>query len=131
MNVVENIWDVFWLFFWFFAMFAYLIVLFQVVIDLFRDRSISGWAKALWVIFLVFLPFLTVLAYLLSRGSGMVSREAARAGAAQEAAEDYIRGLSAPSSAEEIARAKTLLDSGTISGPEFTVLKDRALAGKA
>lgn len=129
MGFWDNFWNVFWLFFWFFALFAYLIVLFQVVTDLFRDAVLPGWSKALWVVCFFFLPFLTVLAYLLVRGPGMAIRQTIRAESAQEAAENYFRGLVGTGSAEEIAKAKSLLDSGAITEQEFTVLKNRALAG--
>lgn len=128
MSFWDNFWNVFWVFFWTFAFFAYLIVLFRVVVDLFQDARLSGWWKALWVLCICFVPFLTVLVYLLARGEGMAARQAFRAERARESTESYIRSVSgAPSPAEEIAKAQALLEAGTISESEFTALKHRAL----
>jgi hypothetical protein len=105
-------------------------VLFQIVGDLFRDKGVSGGVKAVWVFFLIFLPILTSLVYLVLRGQGMTERSVAAARAAQSDAESYIRSVSAGagSPADEIARAKALLDAGTISQPEYESLKAKALA---
>ncbi|MHA7238453.1 SHOCT domain-containing protein [Arthrobacter sp. TMS1-12-1] len=108
--------------------FAYLIVLFQVIVDLFRDRELSGGWKVLWAIGLIFIPLITAVVYLLARGRGMADRELASRQAAQESMDNYVRSVAAPTSAEEIAKAKELLDAGTISEPEFVKLKDRALS---
>ena len=72
-----DFWDFFWLLVWSFFFIAYLIVLFQIVADLFRDRELSGWWKALWIVFLILLPVLTSLVYLVARGRGMAERQAA------------------------------------------------------
>ncbi|GGH92873.1 SHOCT domain-containing protein [Arthrobacter liuii] len=130
MNFWENFWDFFWVLFWSMAFFAYLIVLFQVVVDLFRDATLPGWSKALWVICCFFLPFLTVIVYLLARGPGMAVRQSIRAEAAQDATESYVRTIAGTGPAEEITKAKSLLEEGAISEQEFTVLKNRALAGR-
>ena len=125
-----SFWNIFWVFFWTFAFFAYLMVLFHILVDLFQDTSLSGWWKALWVVCLCFLPFLTALVYLLARGEGMAARQAVRAERARESTETYIRSVSGSTSpAEEIAKAKALLEAGTISESEFTALKHRALTG--
>ena len=123
-----NIWNVIWLFFWVFAFIAYLIALFNVIGDLFRDGKLNGWWKALWIVFLIFLPFLTVLAYLITRGRGMEERRAAQLQNAQAAANDYIRGVASSSPAEDITKAKALLDSGVIDADEFAKLKAKALS---
>lgn len=123
----SNIWDVVWTFFWAFAFIAYLFALFAVVGDLFRDRALNGWWKAVWIVFLIFLPFLTVLAYLIARGRGMAERQAERAQQVKSQTDDYIRSVAA-SPADEIAKAKQLLDAGTISSAEFEQLKARVLA---
>lgn len=126
---MDSFWDFFWFIISFFLLMAYLMVLFQVITDLFRDRDASGWSKAIWVFFLVFLPMLTALIYLIARGKGMTERNIAAAQAAQADAEAYIRSVStgAGSPADEIARAKALLDSGAISQAEFDALKAKAL----
>jgi hypothetical protein len=99
-----------------------------VIGDLFRDHKLNGWWKALWVLFLIFLPFLTVLVYLIARGRGMAERGQASAKAAQEQTDSYIRSVAQTSPADEIARAKGLLDSGAITPAEFESLKAKALA---
>jgi len=127
---MDSFWDFFWLVLSVFLLMAYLVVMWQIVMDLFRDRSLGGVAKALWVFFLVVLPLLTSLAYLVSRGPGMAERNLAVARSEQEAAESYVRSLAAEgrSAADEIARAQGLLEAGTISEPEFERLKQKALA---
>lgn len=106
---------------------SYLFALFAVVGDLFRDRKLNGWAKAIWIIFLIWIPFLTLLAYLIFRGAGMSQRAEATAQQQKAAADDYIRSV-AGGPADEIARAKSLLDAGTISADEYAKLKAKALA---
>lgn len=129
MTFLSSFWDFLWALFWAFAFVAYLFAIFAIIGDLFRDHKLAGGWKALWIIFLIFLPFLTALVYLIVRGNGMAERSAAAAGRAQRATDDYIRqaaGTSA-SPAEEIAKAKSLLDSGAISQAEFDALKAKAL----
>lgn len=132
MNFLTTVWDFFLTALMVFVFIAYLMALFAVITDLFRDRSLSGWAKAIWLIFLVFMPFLTVFVYLIARGKGMGQREAQRAQAAQIATDDYIRSVvnDPASPASEIAQAKKLLDQGTISKDEFESLKNVILQGK-
>lgn len=127
---MNSFWDFFWFILSFFLLMAYLVVLFQVVMDLFRDRDLSGWAKAAWIFFLIFFPVLTALIYLIARGQGMAERNLASAQAAQSDAENYIRSVSAgaASPADEIARAKALLDAGSINQDEYEALKAKALA---
>lgn len=121
-------WDFLWHFLIIFAWIAYLLVLFQILVDLFwRDHKTSGWIKAVWVIFLIVVPWLTALVYLIARGKGMTERAQAAALAAKKETDDYIRQTAGRSPAEEIAHAKELLDSGTISQPEFDSLKAKAL----
>lgn len=130
MNHFNTFWDVIWTFFWAFAFIAYLIALFSIITDLFRDREMSGILKAVWLIFLFFLPFLTALIYLIARGDGMARRSAEQAKANQERAHEYIRDVAgSPSAADEIAKAKALLDNGTITAEEYDKLKTTALAG--
>lgn len=123
----NDFWDFVWFFFWSFAFISYLMALFAVIADLFRDRSINGWLKAVWVFFLIFVPFLTVLVYLIARGRTMAERSAQDAAAAQSATNAYIRQVAGSSSADEIAKAKSLLDAGTINAQEYEALKAQAL----
>jgi len=130
-GIVDSFWDFFWFILSFFLLMAYLVVLFQVLTDLFRDRVTSGARKAVWVFFLIFFPVLTSLVYLVVRGPGMAERGIASANAARQDAEEYIRSVAAgaASPTDEIARAKRLLDEGAISQDEYDVLKSRALSG--
>jgi hypothetical protein len=114
-------------FFLFFIWFWLLIVVFG---DLFRDHETSGVAKFLWIIFVIFMPFLGVFVYVLARGHGMARRQAAAQTAAQQQMDAYIRTAagSGSSAADQIANAKALLDAGTISQAEFDQLKAKALA---
>lgn len=129
MEKVANFWSFFWLLVWGFVFISYLMVLFQVVVDVFRDRSLSGAARAFWVVALIIVPFLTTVVYLITRGADMNKRQLADAAQSRAAADDYIRSVAgATDPAEQIARAKGLLDSGAISADEFNALKAKALA---
>jgi len=127
---MDSFWDFFWFIISFFLLMAYLVVLFQILTDLFRDKDTSGWLKAVWVFFLIILPLITSLVYLIARGQGMAERNIAAVRSAQANQEEYIRSVSggAASPSDEIARAKGLLDSGAISQAEFDALKAKALA---
>ena len=125
--------DIFWSLLWFYFLFLWIMVLFHILGDLFRDHTLSAVTKTLWVLFLVFLPFLAALVYLLTRGKGMAERAAARQQQTQEQFEGYVRSVATPgdataSPADQIARAKELLDAGTIDQAEFDRLKAKALA---
>lgn len=121
-------WDFLWHFLIIFAWIAYLLVLFQILVDLFwRDHTTSGWIKAVWVIFLIVFPWLTALIYLIARGQGMAQRARDAALAAKQETDDYIRDAAGRSPAQEIEHAKQLLDAGTISQQEFESLKAKAL----
>jgi ABC-type multidrug transport system fused ATPase/permease subunit len=126
-DFLAHIWDFIWMFFTIFVFFAWLMALFSIISDLFRDRALSGVAKAVWLIFLIFVPFLTAIVYLIARGSGMAERAASQAKAQKAAADDYIRTV-AGGAAAEISQAKALLDAGTITQGEFDALKAKALA---
>jgi predicted PurR-regulated permease PerM len=125
--------DIFWSILWFFFLFIWIMILVHILSDLFRDHTLSGGAKTLWVLFLVFLPFLAVLVYMFTRGKGMAERAAARQQQAHEQFEGYVRSVASSSDAtasptEQIAQAKQLLDTGTIDQAEFDRLKAKALA---
>ena len=127
MTFWTSIWDVIWWFITAFVFIAYLMALFSIISDLFRDHKLNGWLKALWFIFLIFVPFITALVYLIARGRGMGERQAAQIQQMKQAQEDYIRQVSG-GPASEIASAKNLLDSGAITQAEFESLKAKALA---
>ncbi|MDR3660595.1 MAG: SHOCT domain-containing protein [Mycobacterium sp.] len=122
-------WDFLWHFLIIFAWIAYLLVLFQILGDLlWRDHKTSGWAKAIWVVFLILFPWLTALIYLIARGPGMAQRAREAAAAAKSETDSYIREAAGRSPAQEIADAKALLDAGAISQAEFDALKAKALS---
>jgi Short C-terminal domain/Phospholipase_D-nuclease N-terminal len=126
---MNSFWDWFWLLVWTFFFVFYLIVLFHIIADLFRDRDLSGWWKAVWIIFLIIFPYLTSLIYLIARGRGMAERQTGEMRQAQAATDQYIQTVAGRSNpAEQIASAKNLLDSGAITQEEFETLKGKALA---
>jgi hypothetical protein len=126
---MNSFWDFFWLLIWSYIFVAYLILLFHIFGDVFRDRDLGGFSKALWVIALIVAPFLSVLIYLIARGRGMAERQAVAARRAQADTEQYIKSVaSTPNSADQIASAKALLDDGTVTQVEYEQLKAKALA---
>ncbi len=125
-----DLWSLILWFFWVFVFVAYLMVLFSILGDLFRDHTLSGWWKAVWIIFLIFVPFLTALIYLIARGQGRTKRSIEQAQELRQQQDAYIRATAGgASAADDIAKAKSLLDSGAISQAEFDALKAKALAG--
>jgi ABC-type multidrug transport system fused ATPase/permease subunit len=124
--------DLFWSLLEFFFLFILIMILFQVIGDLFRDSSMSGGVKALWIVFLVLLPPLAILVYLITRGSGMQQRAIEQRQAFQAQMAEYVQTTAGPAGGstpvEQIASAKALLDAGTISAAEFDALKAKALA---
>jgi hypothetical protein len=125
---MSNFWDILYLIASTFFFVAYLIVLFHIVFDLFRDADLGGGSKVLWIVGLIFLPVLTALLYILVRGKGMAERQRAALQRAKSDTDAYIREVAGKSPAEQIADAKTLLDAGTIDKEEFARLKAKALA---
>lgn len=122
-----SFWDIIWFIIVSFAFVAYLMILFNIVTDLFRDKSVSGGMKAVWMIGLVFLPFLISVIYLIVRGKGMAERQNQAVQNVRAAQDDYIRSVAGASPAEEIAKAQQLLDAGTITQAEFATLKAKAM----
>ncbi|MET0315784.1 MAG: SHOCT domain-containing protein [Rhodococcus fascians] len=124
---MDSFWDFLWLIVVSFAFVAYLMVLFSIIGDLFRDHKSSGWAKAVWVLFLIIAPFLTALVYIIVKGGDMTKRQVRALQHAKDEQEQYIKQVAGRTSAEEIAHAKELLDAGTITEEEFAQLKAKAL----
>ncbi len=114
----------------FFLFFAWFMCLFWVLGDIFRSKDLGGGAKTLWVIFVIIIPWLGILLYLIIRGHGMQDRQLEQAQAMQAAQANYIKSVatSSGSATSEIADAKGLLDSGTITQAEFDQIKAKALA---
>ncbi|HEX5956549.1 MAG TPA: SHOCT domain-containing protein [Solirubrobacterales bacterium] len=111
----------------FFAWLAWIWIAVTCFIDIFRRHDIGGWGKALWVVFIIVLPFLGVLVYLIAQHEGMRERSVKQAQEQQAAFDKYVKDT-AGGSAAEIAKAKELLDAGTITQEEFEAIKARALA---
>ncbi len=124
-NLGEILWTTLVIFF----MIMYFMILFSILGDLFRDHEESGWAKAVWVIFLILLPFLTALIYLIVRGNGMAKRNMQAQADAQKQFNEYVQSVaSSGSPTDQIAQAKSLLDSGAIDQAEYDRLKAKALS---
>ncbi len=126
-----DFWEFFWLIVASFIFFAYLMMLFSIFADIFRDHELGGWGKALWSILLILLPVFGALIYLIARGNGMAQRSARQAQEYQQAQAEYVRSVAQTAStspAEQVAQAKQLLDSGAISPAEFDSIKAKALA---
>jgi Short C-terminal domain/Phospholipase_D-nuclease N-terminal len=121
--------EVLWTMFVFFAWVIWFWLLIKVFMDVFRRTDISGWGKALWLLFVIVLPFLGVFIYLIANGREMGERDMERARAAQSQFDTYVQSVaSSGSPAAEIERAKGLLDSGTITQEEYDAIKQKALA---
>jgi ABC-type multidrug transport system fused ATPase/permease subunit len=124
---MSNFWDMVLLMVSTFFFIAYLIIMFQIVVDLFRDQELGGGSKVLWIIGLIFVPMVTAIIYIIARGKGMAARQQASVQKAKAETETYIKTVAGKSPAADIAEAKALLDAGTISADEFAKLKAKAL----
>lgn len=111
-----------------FFMIMYFMVLFSVIIDLFRNHEMNGFVKALWILLLIFIPLISLLVYVIVYGRGMAERQQAAVVTAQKDQENYIKQVAGTSPAEQIAQAQELLNSGAISQSEFEKLKAKALS---
>lgn len=123
--------DLLWTMFWFFLFIAWIWLLVVILTDVFRDRDLSGWAKALWTLFVFILPMLGVLIYLIVRGDGMSERSERRAMGWDQETSDYVRAPavnSGASRADELDKLARLRNSGTITEEEFQAQKARLLA---
>ena len=120
--------DVFWTMLVIFLWIAWFIILFRVLMDLFRRHDVSGWGKTAWIIFVILLPFLGVFVYIITQGRHMAERDMSDAQAAQSQFDDYVKTVAASSGpAAEIEKAKALLDAGSITQAEFDAIKAKAL----
>lgn len=124
MEFGEFLWSLLVIFF----MIMYFMILFSVVIDLFRNHQMGGFAKALWIIFLIFIPLISLLVYVIVYGKSMAQRQQAAVVEAQQEQADYIKQVASTSPAEQIAQAQQLLSSGAISQDEFDKIKAKALS---
>lgn len=124
---MSNFWDLIWLIVSTFVFVAYLLVVFQIIADLFRNTKMGGGSKAVWILGLIFIPMLTALIYIIAHGNGMAQRQQAALERAKSDTDAYIRQVAGKSPAEEIAAAKALLDAGTIDEQEFAKIKAKVL----
>jgi hypothetical protein len=128
---MTSFWDFLVWLFWFYIVVACIWIFITIIIDIFRDHTLNGWGKALWVLFLVFLPFLAAFIYLIARGKSMGQRNMEQAAQAQAQNAEYIRSVAGASggssAAAEIEKSKQLLDSGAITQAEYDALKAKAL----
>ena len=121
--------DIFWTMLIFFSWAIWIWMVFSVLADVFGRRDLSGWAKAGWVVFIIVLPFLGVLIYLISNSNDMAQRRGRESQAARAEFDDYVKTVAGPGgAAAEIEKAKQLLDSGAITQAEFAAIKAKALA---
>lgn len=128
MNFWFDFWQILVWMLWVIACVGYLFALFAIVGDLLRDHKLNGWWKALWIVCLLFLPFITVLVYVIARGEGMASRSERSARDAAHLSQASLREVAGKSPAEEITAASALLTAGSINQQEFETLKAMALA---
>jgi hypothetical protein len=120
--------DLMWTIIVVYALFVLIMMMVSIVLDLFRDRDLSGWAKAGWVLLLLVVPLIGILIYLIARHEGMAERAAAQQQAVKGEFDSYVKGVAGSGGpAQEIASAKSLLDSGAITADEFAALKAKAL----
>ena len=126
-----SLWDVLVSIFWFMLLFAWIWLLISIFGDLFRDHDLSGWGKAFWTLFIVVLPWLGALVYLIARGRSMNERALAQAQRNEQAFSEYVRqtaGAGTTSTADELAKLADLKAKGVIDDAEFERLKAKALA---
>ncbi len=123
--------DIFLTMLWFFLFIVWIWLLIMVFVDIFRSHDISGWVKALWVIFIIILPFLGVLVYLIARGGKMQERAAKQAADQQKAFDQYVKqtaGSAGDSTADQLSKLADLKSQGVINDAEFEAQKAKILA---
>ncbi len=128
---MENLGQVFWAMLWFFMFFIWIWLLIVVFGDIFRSSDLSGWGKALWVMFVIIFPYLGVLVYLIARGKSMQERAIAQAAEQEKARRQYIQEVSSTSgasTAEELTKLAALRDQGVLTQEEFDSQKAALLA---
>ena len=130
-----NLWDVMVSIFWFMLLVAWFWLLIAIVSDIFRDSQLSGVGKGLWCLFVILLPWLGVLCYLIARGPGMADRSARQAAANEQQFRSYVRDVAAsssgPSVADELERLTRMREQGTINADEYELAKQQVLRGNA
>jgi hypothetical protein len=119
--------DVLWTMLWFFLFIAWIWVVIVVIADVFRSQDLSGWGKAGWTIFIILIPWLGVLVYLIARGHGMQERSAQQAADQQAAANAYIKQAAGTTNADQLEKLKSLHDSGALTDAEYNAQKAKVL----
>ena len=124
-----SIWNALWVVFVSFLFIAVLMMMFSVIVDLFRDDDLSGWAKGAWIVLLIFLPLFGLLIYTIARGKGMAEREVKSQVQAQESFDAYVRQTASAGggAASELEKASALHAAGKLSDDEFAALKSKIL----
>lgn len=117
-----------WLMIVFFAFIIWIWLLITVFADIFRRRDIGGGMKAIWIVFVIIAPYLGVLIYLIAEHNGMADRSMEQMKAMKAQQDDYIKSVAGSSPADQVAQAKSLLDSGAITQAEYDALKAKALS---
>jgi uncharacterized membrane protein YcjF (UPF0283 family) len=120
--------DIFWTILEFFLWLVWIWVFVMVIFDIFRSHDLSGWAKALWVLFVAIIPLIGVLVYLIVRGGSMHERQARQAQAQDEAFRSYVQQAASPTSADQLTQLADLRDRGVITADEFEREKAKILA---
>ena len=111
-----------------FFMIAYLMILFRVIFDIFRNHEMSGWLKAVWIVLLIFIPYLTALVYLIVYGTDMRERQLRAQAEAKHEADSYIRAAAHASPADELHKLHELVDKGALTEAEYDRAKQKLLA---
>ncbi len=120
--------DIVWSIFWLFLMVAWFWVMISVVADVFRSKDLSGFGKAAWIAFVILIPWLGVLSYLIARGEKMHEHNVAAMNKIEEAQKDYIRSVATVSTADELERLAALKDKGVLTDEEFAAQKAKILS---
>jgi len=123
-----SFWEAFWIVFVAFLWINLILIFFSVIVDLFRDHELSGWAKAAWIVLLVVLPLLGLLIYVIARGPAVARRSADRTAADKESFDTYIRDVAGGGAATELEKASALNDEGKLTDDEYDTLTARILA---
>jgi Short C-terminal domain/Phospholipase_D-nuclease N-terminal len=123
--------DAFLTMLWFFVWILWIFLVVRILFDVFRSRDLNGWGKALWVLFIIILPFLGVLIYLIARGGKMHEHDVSDAQAADEQFKAYVRDAAGSGSADELSKLADLRDRGVITEAEFQQGKAKILTGPA
>src|SRR3954452_2783908 len=113
---------------WIFLFVAWILVLFTIIGDLFRDHQLSGWVKAVWILFLIFIPFLTALVYLIARGQGMRDRSIKEQADVRRHFDSYVRETAGTTPVDELHKLNDLKEKGAISDEEFERMKAKLIA---